>query len=358
MIAGTVDLPAGWRAREMESDRSWVHWLDDAAREAMARAVKTAYEPDRPLFDYTREDVDLGAAWPVIDAALTEAKRGRGLALVKGLPRERLSMPEFELLNWVIGLYGGVARPQGKASQYISKVRDAGTDYRAATGRGYSSNAALDFHADGADLATLACFNTARSGGQSMVTSAVTAHAVLLAERPDLAELAYGDFCFSRQGEEAPDEPPFYAQPLFEELDGNFFGKWNRNRVQSAQKLSGVPPLSAQQRELMDLLDDILRRPELMFTMYLEPGDLQIMNNHLLLHSRTNFVDFEDDENKRCLFRLWLAPPDSVRLPDSWGYFYRSVAPGSVRGGILGHEHDDTRRAFERRQAETLGMTL
>ena len=59
-------------------------------------------------------------------------------------------------MNWAIGLHTGVARPQGKASQYISPVRDAGVDYRAASGRGYSSNAKLDFHVDGADLATLA----------------------------------------------------------------------------------------------------------------------------------------------------------------------------------------------------------
>ena len=44
----------------------------------------------------------------------------------------------FRLLNWAIGLHVGVARPQGKASQYISPVRDAATDYRSASGRGYS----------------------------------------------------------------------------------------------------------------------------------------------------------------------------------------------------------------------------
>ena len=189
-----------------------------------------------------------------------------------------------------------------------------------------------------------------------MITSAVTAHEVLAAERPDLAELSYEPFCFSRQGEEAPDEPPFYAQPMFETLDGNFFVKFNRNRLQSAQKIPGVPQMGPQQRELMDVLDGILRRPELMFTMYLEPGDFQIMNNHLLLHSRTDFEDYEDEARKRCLFRLWLAPPDSVRLPESWGHFFRSTEPGTVRGGILGHNHDAACRAFENRQAESLGM--
>ena len=189
-----------------------------------------------------------------------------------------------------------------------------------------------------------------------MITSGLTARRHLMAERPDLAELAHGEFYFSRQNEQAPDEAPFYGQPLFDVADGLVFGKWNRNRVESAQKIEGVPELSDGQREAMDVLDEILRRPELMFTMYLEPGDLQIINNHVMLHSRTDYIDFEEPDQKRLLFRLWLAPPDSVRLPASWGDSFRSVEPGTVRGGIRGHQHNDDCKAFELRQAASMGM--
>jgi hypothetical protein len=355
-VAIGTDSPAAWSVADLEADHGWVFSLDERARAHMLGAVRTARVPDKPLFEYDREDFDLGPAWTVISAALREAHHGRGLSLVRGLPRDGLSEAEFELMNWAIGLHAGVPRPQGKATHYVSAVRDAGTEYRSATGRGYSSNARLDFHVDGADLATLTCYNQARSGGQSLITSAVSAHDRLAIERPDLCKLMYGDFCFSRQGEEAPDEPPFYTQPIFEHLDGRLFAKWNRNRVQSAQKLPGVPPLSAPEREAMELLDVILRRADLMYTMYLEPGDLQIMNNHVILHSRTGFHDHDEPGRKRLLCRLWLAPPDSVRLPESWGHFYRSIEPGSVRGGILGHHHDAACRAFEQRQAAAHGM--
>jgi len=190
-----------------------------------------------------------------------------------------------------------------------------------------------------------------------MISSGLTAYRHLVSERPDLAEVAQGNFYFSRQNEEAPDEDPYYGQPLFDEADGRVFCKWNRNRVNSAQKIEGVPQLTQAQREAMDALDEILRRPDLMFKMYMEPGDLQIMNNHVLLHSRTDFEDFDEPERKRLLCRLWLAPPDSVRLPESWGAFFRSTNPGSVRGGIIGHNYDETRRAFDQRQAASLGMT-
>jgi Taurine catabolism dioxygenase TauD, TfdA family len=356
MDASIQTTAAAWRAPDLKQ-RKWVFKIDGKARAQLASTVKAAFDPDRPLFDYGRDDFDLGLAAPVIAAAMQEAHHGGGLALVKGLPREELSEAEFRILAWAIGLHHGVPRPQGRATQYISEVRDVGTDYRASNGRGFSSNAKLDFHADGADIAVLVCYNKAKSGGQSMVSSSVTAREILLAERPDLGEVAHQDFYFSRQQEQTEDEGAAYGQPLFDTCEGRVFGKWNRNRVQSAQNIDGVPKLSAKQRETMDMMDAVLQRPDVMFTMWLEPGDMQLINNHTMLHSRTDYVDYDEPSKKRLLHRLWLAPPDSVRLPRSWGDFYRSVEPGTVRGGIRGHAHDEACKAFERRQANDLGMS-
>ncbi|MEQ9360802.1 MAG: TauD/TfdA family dioxygenase, partial [Rhodospirillales bacterium] len=328
-----VDSPAAWRVSEIEQDKGWIFRLSDAARAQLAAAVQAAFDPDRPLFDYRGRDIDLGPALDTIRDAAKEAHAGRGVSLVKGLPRDELTEQEFRFMNWAIGLHLGVARPQGIKSQYISEVRAVGHTYRAANGRGNKSNAGLDFHTDGCDLVTLACFNKAKSGGQSMVSSSITAWNILREERPDLAEVALGEFYFSRNTEQAPDEGPYYGQPLFDMADGHMFGKWNRNRVRTAQDIEGVPQLTDAQKECTDLLDDILRRPEVMFTMWLEPGDLQLMNNHVMLHSRTPFEDFEEEGRQRLLYRLWLATPNSLRLPESWGDYFRSIEPGTVRGG-------------------------
>jgi hypothetical protein len=350
--------PAAWTAEELTADPRWIFTLDDRARRDLQATVRGTRDPGKNLLDYRGHDFDLGSARPVLAAALREVKGGRGIALVRNLPRDELNEAEFELLTWVIGLHAGVARPQGKASHYLSAVRDAGTVYRSAGGRGYSSNAELDFHTDGADLVVLTCYNRAKSGGRSMVTSSLAAHAQMVAERPDLAEVLHQPFYFSRQAEQAADENPVYLNPIFDTCEGLGFSKWNRNRVTSAQRIEGVPLLTARQREATDMLDDILRRPALMYSMDLQPGDMQILNSHVTLHSRTKFVDYEEPERKRLLFRLWLAPPDSVRLPESWRPAYREVDPGTVRGGILGQSYDDVRRAFERRQAAELGMHL
>ncbi|OJW31318.1 MAG: hypothetical protein BGO51_22635 [Rhodospirillales bacterium 69-11] len=352
------DTPAAWTVADLQRDPSWISSLGDAARLDLVGTVRRAYEAGKPLLDYERDAFDLGAAAAPIAAAVRQARDGRGFALLRGLPREELSAAEFELLTWAIGLHVGVARPQGKASHYLSAVRDAGTVYRSGRGRGYSSNAELDFHTDSADLVLLSCYNVAAEGGESLVTSSVAAHAALAAEDPALAALLHAPFHFSRQEEQAPDEEPFYPNPIFDEAEGVLCSKWNRNRLMSAQRIPGVPALTDAQRHALDRLDALLRDPRLMYRMYLQPGDMQLLNNHVTLHSRTEFVDHAEPERRRTLFRLWLAPPDWPRLPESWRPAYRAVERGTVRGGIRGQAYDAACRAYEARQAAALGMRL
>ena len=352
------EAPSAWEIEDLKSTDDWCFEIDESDGILLRDSIKSLFEQDRDLFSYSPNEFNFGSSWEHIEKAVAEAHHGKGISIVRGLPREDLSQDEFRLLSWAIGLKAGVARPQGLASQYISAVQDAGMDYRAANGRGYSSNAELDFHVDVADLTILTCYNKAKSGGQSMISSGVTAHNYLIKERPDLAEIAYQHFYFSRQEEQAPDEKPFYSLPLFEEESGNLFCNWNRNRVQSAQNIEGVPELSKLQKETMDFLDEILTRPELMYTMYLEPGDMQIINNYRMFHSRTGYLDYENDLKKRCLYRLWLSPPDSIKLPESWKDFYRSVEPSMVRGGIIGQSYDETCIDFDKTHSKFLNMKI
>src|SRR5687767_4563593 len=107
--------PAAWTASDLRQDESWIFELDDNARRDLREAVRRALKPGKALFDYRKSDFDFGYAAPVIAAAFAETKRGRGIALVRGLPREGFSEEDFKLLTWAIGLHAGVARPQGKA---------------------------------------------------------------------------------------------------------------------------------------------------------------------------------------------------------------------------------------------------
>ena len=358
MLASKLDEKYLWTAKDLDEDRSWVFRMSAQGRKELCQAVQKAYQPGKPLLDYRRDEFPVPAALESLHAALNEAKNGRGIALLKGLPREELTMSEFELMTWGLGLHSGTPRPQGKRTQYLSAVKNEGKDYRTKTGRGYSSNAELDFHTDSADLVYLSCYNKALSGGMSLISSSMKAFQLISEQRPDLAGYLLKPIAFSRQGEEAPGEGPFVVQPIFSEIDGNWFGRWNWNRVRSAQDMEGAPVITDEHREALEHFDRIVRSPALSYHMWLEPGDLQILNSHVTLHSRTKFIDHDAPEEMRLLYRLWIAPPDSKKLPECWEALYGSCEAGAVRGGIKGHCYGEAQREFDQRQGQAFGMRI
>jgi hypothetical protein len=83
----------------------------------------------------------------------------------------------------------------------------------------------------------------------------------------------------------------------------------------------------------LDLLDELANDPKLNLMMDLEPGDIQLVHNHTILHDRTAFEDFPEPERKRHLLRLWLAPSNARNLPDVYTERFGSITPGD-RGGV------------------------
>jgi len=123
-------------------------------------------------------------------------------------------------------------------------------------------------------------------------------------------------------------------------------------------KLDGVAAISDLQWEAVGYFDSVLRRPDLMYTAYLRPGDVQILNNQTILHSRTAFIDSIHEVEKRTLFRLWLAVPWSKQLPPFWEHYAGTRQAATVRGGSRGFHFDDACGLFDKEQAAAMGMKL
>lgn len=349
-------LKCSWSVQEVSDDTSWIYKFNDEQSQEIHKAVKAAWVDGKKLIDYVKEDFNFNDSLKIFADAFKEVRDGRGMALIKNLPRVGVSAEEFELLTWAIGLYFGVARPQDKNTSYINKVKDAGGVYRSPTGRGYSTSAELDFHVDGSDVVLLSCYNQAPMGGMSMCTSSIKAFEIIETERPDLAAALHSEYPFSKNGEQPEGQEGWFLAPLAAVQDGRLFFAWNRNRLENALKIEGVAPITLLQREAVDYLDEVVRRKDIMFCMHLEPGDLQLLSNQTMLHSRTSFEDHLDEDKKRTLYRLWLATPDSRKLPDAWIHHYGTTEGGAVRGGSKGHHYNDECRAFDARQAKSLGM--
>lgn len=356
----TVSSPHGWNRADLERDSSWVTPLTPAQIADFEQALRHALAADKPFFALSRHDFPLGGdAAAVLKAVVGETQIGRGFQVLRGFPVDRWRVDELRLLFWCIGLHLGVARPQGRDSRFLNDVRDIGVDYRSATGRGYSSKSALDFHADGSDLVGLMCLRTARAGGTSLISSSIRAWNEMVATRPDLARELTGLFTFGRQGEQAPEEAPYYEAPVVGWKDGRFACRHIRNHINTAQRVfPEVPRLTEAQIAALDLFDSTLGRDDLCFHMQFEPGDIQLINNHIVLHSRTDYEDHDDPALKRHLLRLWLASPHAQALPDNWAVAYKDTRAGAVRGGFRGVGITDEARTFETRLAAEHGMRL
>lgn len=66
---------------------------------------------------------------------------------------------------------------------------------------------------------------------------------------------------------------------------------------------------------------------------YLQPGDIQLLNNTTQQHRRSSFVDYEDVDKRRHLLRLWVSPTDNRPLPEEYAELWNNTVPGE-RGGI------------------------
>jgi hypothetical protein len=62
-----------------------------------------------------------------------------------------------------------------------------------------------------------------------------------------------------------------------------------------------------------------------------QPGDVLLLNNHIVFHTRTAFEDGEDENKRRQLYRVWMAMPNSRPITEDLMDFFGNVAPGSKR---------------------------
>jgi hypothetical protein len=67
--------------------------------------------------------------------------------------------------------------------------------------------------------------------------------------------------------------------------------------------------MSEAELAVLDRFEEISKRPELMLQFTLQPGEMYFLNNYTILHARIAFEDFEEEDRRRHLLRLWLEAP-------------------------------------------------
>jgi hypothetical protein len=142
-------------------------------------------------------------------------------------------------------------------------------------------------------------------------------------------------FATDRRGEVPEGMKPWFDIPVYHWHAKQLTCIYVRQYIESAQKhFPEARRLSRAQVAAMDLMDELCNDPAIHLAMDFRPGDVQLLHNHQILHSRNDFENWPEPARHRHLLRLWLAPAAARPLPEIFAPRYGSIAPG-VRGGIV-----------------------
>ena len=327
--------PANWTAETMQDTSEWIIQLSDQQLSALDHALRSARQAGMTIDRLTKDTFPLHGFDALIDEVRERLENGRGVVVLRGLPALDYNKDELRLMYWGLGLYLGTGVSQSSKGDLLGDVMDFGQDPKSSTGRGYMSRLKLGFHTDTADVVALMVLRVARSGGLSRIASSVAIRNEIAKTRPDLLDVLYQPFYWSWKGQQAPGATPYYQQPIYSEHNGKFSSRDIKTHIFSAHEdFKELPPLTDRQIEALTLTASLAEDPRFHFSMMFEPGDIQLLNNHVTLHSRTEFDDFPEPERKRHLLRMWLSMPNTRTLSPLMSGIYKDQTGGAVRGGF------------------------
>lgn len=323
--------PFAWVAADHATPAGWLHELtgaDLAELDAAARAVQA--RGLRPP-DYGVEDFPLPGFAPRLAAQARQLEHGCGFFLLRGLPVERYDLDTIKAIYWGIGVHLGAPVYQNKRLDLMTHVADQGDDYDEVNVRLYTTAAAANPHNDPSDVVGLLCVRRAPEGGRSMIASAVSIHRRIAAEHPEYLPVLERGFPHDLRGEGPTRELDATTPdiPVFSTFGGRLSCCLNSKSSRTARDKQGRP-LTAFERAALQRVEDLAMSPELCLGMDFRPGDMQFLNNYVIIHTRTAFRDGDTPDEKRLLLRLWLNLRDGRPLAPGFGDRFDNGSRGGV----------------------------
>jgi hypothetical protein len=326
---------AAWYGPQWRGHDEWIVRLSGSDLHEIEAAMRAWHaQPRSDPAPMAAADFPLPNLGPRLAAIRDELLNGRGFSLLKGLPVRRWGIRESATAFMGLGAHVGRPRSQNAAGHLLGHVRDLGLSSTDPAVRIYQTHERQTFHTDSCDVVALLCLAEARRGGDSLLVSSTTIFNEMRRRRPDLLSCLFEPLATDRRGEVPRGMKPYFEIPVFTWHEGFLTAIYQRQYIDSAQRFADAPRLSPRHVEALDLFDALAEDPALNLSMRLEPGDVQFVHNHTLLHDRTAFEDWPEPARRRHLLRLWLAAPGARPLPEVFAQRYGSTTVGE-RGGIV-----------------------
>lgn len=309
-----VTGPEVWRGTDFVTRENWAHRLPDCVLAALEAVVRDAASRNLTQENFDFEAIEISGLRPALSPILAALTDGEGFALLRGMEPERYTTEELKIALLVIGNHMGLVGPQERQPKRIGEVMDINPPTRDYY---YHGGGPLPMHMDPVDVVGLLCIRKAKRGGESRIVSSMAVHNEILRSRPDLLKLLYRGYRHRRrehrnQGSVALTE---FHCPLFAEIGGRTICNYIPAPIRKAID-GGLVKLTPLEQEALDVLDQTAARDDFCLAMDMEPGDIQFLNNRLIMHGRADYEDFVEREQRRLMLRLWLTIPGWQKYPE------------------------------------------
>ena len=332
MTLGRKIDPAVWYRADWEQCDDWIIELTEKEIRELKNAVSLSQAV--PIAEMTACSFTLPSLASRIRKLRNELIHGRGFGVLRGLPVYEWDRESLARAYYGIGCHLGVPVSQNAQGHLLGHVYDLGLDPMDPVNRVYQTNYRQLFHTDSTDIVGLLCLQPARSGGQSSICSSSTIYHEIAERRPDLLKVLCQRFHIDRKGEIPQGEDETYEMAVFYPDEERVTCIYARDFIDAAQRHSHVAPLTTEQVDALNLIDELAASGDLRLDIDFLPGDIQFLHNHQILHARTSYEDWPEPERRRHLLRLWLSTADGRSLPADFEARYGKIEQGQPRGGI------------------------
>jgi len=311
-----ITEPAAWRASDLADQSRWRMPLTDAEIEEIVEATEQAKAKGLVVGEFGSDDFKVPLFSAKAESIREQVENGVGFVVVAGVPVERFDIETAKLMYWGLSSHVGEAISQNARGELLAEVTDRGLDKDKANVRGYVTKAGGSPHCDSCDAVSLLCYHHAKTGGESLLSSTLSVFNDTLENHPEYLPVLEDGFYMDLRGEGPtgdPDETTNHKNPVFSYYQGRMSCRYNaKSALRGALKRG--EPLSEQAEQALNYVRERALAPENLFKFTMERGDWSIFSNHTLLHTRSEFDDYDEMERKRRLFRIWFNLPNSRPL--------------------------------------------
>jgi len=235
---------------------------------------------------------------------------GCGFIVINGTSFEKFSKEEVQMIYQIFAKFLGELYVQNIQKEKLVLIKNEGKSMKTG-GRYHQTKEGGSYHTDSPqwenvpDIIGLCCINPAKIGGTSKFVSAYTIHNLILQKNSQVLGVLYNKFYFDKRGEIKENEEPTIFEPILKFENDKLSFRYLRDYIDGGHKIQNKP-FTNEQNTSLKLLDEILSEENIAVSYDLRKYDMTFFNNHRVIHGRTSFEDFDDDDKKRLMIRTWI----------------------------------------------------